>query len=94
MPFPLYQLLVASEAAAMLSLIYFHLHQHAWAMYYFKIVVVLHLLWGLAGQVWLATQHMAARAYQEDDLDKAIRYKEMLTLQVSDFQHGANSLHL
>ncbi|KAK9866535.1 hypothetical protein WJX84_010315 [Apatococcus fuscideae] len=80
-PFPLYQLLVAGEAAAMLGLTFLHLKLHPWAVYYFKVVIVLHLLWGLAGHLWLATQHMAAQAYQEDDLDRAIRFKEMVVMQ-------------
>ena len=87
MPFPLYQLLVAGEAAAMLGLTFLHLKLHPWAVYYFKVVIVLHLLWGLAGHLWLATQHMAAQAYQEDDLDRAIRFKEMVVMQVRDVPH-------
>ncbi len=44
--------------------------------------MVLHLLWGLAGMLWLATEAMYSAAYQEDDVDRALDLRELAILQV------------
>lgn len=49
---------------------------------YLGVTVMLHLLWGLAGMLWLAVEMMCNAAYQEDDLDRAIALRELAFLQV------------
>lgn len=54
----------------------------AWAARYLGVAVLLHILWGFLGMLWLAYVHMCSMERQLDDLCRMAAQQESLHMKV------------
>ncbi|CAL8466733.1 g6269 [Coccomyxa elongata] len=76
-PFPAFNCLIAAEAACLLGLMW-GTGVPAWAVRYLGVAVLLHILWGFLGMLWLACVHMCSMERQLDDLCRVAAQQECL----------------
>ncbi|KAK9916442.1 hypothetical protein WJX75_002644 [Coccomyxa subellipsoidea] len=76
-PFPAFNCLIATEAACLLGLMW-GAGVPEWAARYLGVVVLLHILWGFLGMLWLAYVHTCCVERQLDDLCRVAAQQESL----------------
>lgn len=62
----------------------------AWAGRYLGVAVLLHILWGFLGMLWLACVHMCSMERQLDDLCRVAAQQESLHMKVPSWLSPGN----